>query len=191
MNDVQKIKNVLITEKNIQNLQPKEVGEYDYNIKKLLNNNRLDQSQSIRFGNMFENFIKDLADSLGAILLDKKFLDIYYTNSKTNKGKKDVDICFTYNDIIYYFECKTNLNLDSEKSKATDKKVGDIIEFLEKENNKTVIGGVVSCWYEFEEKLPNSLKSKLFFFKDIINIFNLNLSKNEYYDILKEFGNKI
>ena len=100
----------------------------DFNVKRLLNNNKLNQSQSIRFGKIFEKFIKDLIKSRGYELINEGLIDVYETGSKTNKGKKDLDICFIKEETIYYFESKLNLNLDSEKSKATDNKISDINE---------------------------------------------------------------
>ena len=51
------IKSLLITEKNLSYL--KEKDDNSFNIKKLLGVN-LTQSQANRFGNMFQNFIKDV-----------------------------------------------------------------------------------------------------------------------------------
>jgi len=182
-----KLHNVLITEKNISSMRKK--IKDDYNLKKLLGNNNLDQSQSIRFGNIFQDVIKDFACSCGAIVSGEHFLDIYNkgTDVKNNKGHKDMDIFFEYNNVIYYFECKTNLDLDSEKSKATNKKVIDIIDYLGNREIKKVVGGVLSCWYEKEEKLTVKVDN-VFFMKDLFNILKYEISKDKYYNIMKEYG---
>lgn len=89
-----------------------------------------------------------------------------------------------------YFECKANLDLDSEKSKATDNKVKDISEFLKKNQELPVVSGVLNCWYKKEDKLPIKVKN-VFFFEDLLNILNFDLSSEEYYKIMREFGEKI
>ena len=183
------IKELLITEKNKEILQKKE--NKDWNIKKLLGREDLNQSQSIIFGKqIFEKLIKDIAEKYNSKISNKLILDIYDTGNSNQKGKKEMDIYFEYNDVNYYFECKTNLNLDSEKSKATDKKVGDIFDYLRKTETKPVDGGVLSCWYEKENKLPIKVKN-VFYMKDFFRIFNLDISKDEYYNIFLDFGKTI
>ena len=51
----------LINDENVKLMSVKE--NTDFNVKWLLYNNKLDQSQSIRFGKFFEGFIKDLIKS--------------------------------------------------------------------------------------------------------------------------------
>ena len=122
-------KKILLTEENIDYLKDEKIESW--NIKKLLGIN-LTQSQSIKFGFVFQTIVKELIISAGGVIIDKRFIDIYNTGNsgKKNKGLKDVDILFSMNNIIYYFEMKTNLNLDSEKSKSTDIKVADITNWV-------------------------------------------------------------
>ena len=51
---------------------------------------------------------------------------------------KQVDIFFTNEDgsIIYYFECKTNVNFDSEKNKVSNQKIKNIEKHLRKNKSK-------------------------------------------------------
>lgn len=182
------IKSLLITEKNLSYL--KEKDDNSFNIKKLLGVN-LTQSQAIRFGNMFQNFIKDVITSAGGEVVNQQFADIYGTGTKSNKGKKDVDIWFKYDNKIYYFEVKTNLDLDSEKSKATDSKVDAISSWM-KSNYKDcdVVSGVLSCWYTKETGLPVKVKN-VFYMGDLFKILDIRLSSDEYYSIMKDFGKEI
>jgi hypothetical protein len=144
-NDIQSL---LISENNIHNLRY--IPNDDWNVKKLLGVN-IDQSQAIRFGSVFQQFIKDLVKACGGQIIEESFLDVYQKSiDETNKGKKDVDIWFTFNSKMYYFEAKTNLNLDSEKILATDKKVEDIYNYIQENNSDIeVVNGVLTCWYTF------------------------------------------
>jgi len=180
----------LINDKNIKLMSVKK--NTDFNIKKLLNNDKLDQSQSIRFGKLFEKFIKDLAKSKGYQIINEKLIDVFNTGTKTNKGKKDLDICFTKDNTIFYFESKTNLNLDSEKSKATDKKIFDITNFLIKENkDEDIYSGLITCWYEKEEGMNIKTKTNLLFMKDFFKLIGIETTKDEYYSIMSDFGQMI
>jgi len=184
------MKNLLINKENIDIMKVKENN--DFNVKRLLKNPNLTQSQSICFGTVFENFVKSLIESKDLNLRKEKLVDIYSTGTKTNKGKKDIDISFANYPNLYYFECKLNLDLDSEKSKATDDKVGKITTFLTEENkNINIVSGVLTGWYENEKGLPNKLKTKVFFMKDLFEILDIKISKEEYYSMLEEFGKLI
>jgi hypothetical protein len=164
----------------------------DFNVKKLLNNNKLDQSQSIRFGKIFENFIKSLIKSKGYKLINEELIDVYGTGSKTNKGKKDLDICFIKDDNIFYFESKLNLNLDSEKSKATDDKISEITDYLITENKDvSVFSGLITCWWEKEEGMSITTKTNLLFMKDFLELLDIKSTKEEYYNMMSDFGKMI
>ena len=158
----------------------------------LLNNNKLDQSQSIRFGKIFENFIKSLIKSKGYELVNEQLVDVYGAGSKTNKGKKDLDICFVKDDNIFYFESKLNLNLDSEKSKATDDKISEITDYLITENKGvSVFSGLITCWWEKEKGMSITTKTNLLFMKDFLELLDIKYTKEEYYDMMSDFGKMI
>jgi hypothetical protein len=184
------IKDLLINEKNISLLDKKE--NTSFNIKKLLKTD-VDQSQSIRFGNLFQNWIKDVIRLSGGEIIDIQFIDVYETgNTKTNKGLKDMDILFSLNNKMFYYEAKTNLDLDSEKCKETDRKINDISNHLIKNyNNKEIHSGVLSCWYEKEVGLSVKVKTNVVYIKDLFEILNINCTKEEYYQIMEEFGNEV
>jgi hypothetical protein len=180
----------LINDENVELMSVKE--NTDFNVKKLLNNNKLDQSQSIRFGKIFEKFIKDLIKSKGHELINEELVDVYGTGSKTNKGKKDLDICFVKENTIFYFESKLNLNLDSGKSKATDDKISGITEYLILENKENdVFSGLITCWWEKEEGMSITTKTNLLFMKDFLEILDIKTTKEEYYNLMSDFGKMI
>lgn len=184
------MRDFLINEDNVKLMSVKE--NTDFNVKKLLNNNKLDQSQSIRFGKIFENFIKNLIKSKGYKLINEELIDVYGTGSKTNKGKKDLDICFVKDDSIFYFESKLNLNLDSEKSKATDDKISEITDYLITENKDvSVFSGLITCWWEKEEGMSITTKTNLLFMKDFLELLDIKSSKEEYYTMMSDFGKMI
>lgn len=183
------IKSIIINEKNINSLQDK--NDDSFNIKKLLGVS-LTQSQSIKFGNAFQNIIKDIATSAGAEVLTQQFADVYGVGeTKSNKGQKDVDIWFKLNNKMYYFEAKTNLDLDSEKSKATDLKVEAISSWMKvKYPEYEVVSGVLSCWYTKEIGLPVKVKN-VFYMEDLFRLLDIDFSKNQYYDLMKDFGKSL
>ena len=181
----------LINEENISYINKKQ-DEDDFNIKKLLNNPTLSQRQSIRIGNIFQKWVKKIVTIAGASIIDEHYADIDNSGTQDIKGKKDMDILFNFNNKIYYFEIKTNLNLDSEKSKETDKKINTITNWLKIKNpNIDVISGALSCWYCKEEKLMVKITSPIFYMKDIFLILNIDWDKDKYYKFLENFGKKL
>jgi hypothetical protein len=180
----------LINDENVDLMKVKENS--DFNVKRLLNNDKLDQSQSIRFGKLFESFIKKLIKSKGYTLINEGLLDIDKIGLKGNKGKKDLDICFIKDGNIFYFESKLNLNLDSEKSKVTDDKISKITDYLISENkDMTVFSGLITCWWEKEEGMSITTKTNLLFMKDFLELLGINETKDSYYNMMSDFGNLI
>jgi hypothetical protein len=180
----------LINEENISLMGIRK--NTDFNVKRLLGNDRLDQSQSIRFGKIFEKFIKDLVKSRGYELINEELVDIYGTGSETKKGKKDIDICFIKDNSIFYFESKLNLNLDSEKSKATDEKISNITEYLITQNSGyTVFSNLITCWWEKEDGMPISTKTNLIFMREFLQILGIETTREEYYEMMSDFGKMI
>ena len=187
--NISDVRTLILNEKNISHL--KEVEDNSFNIKKLLGT-KLTQSQSIKFGNIFQTIIKDIVKSKGGEVLTQKFADVYGVGeTKLNKGHKDIDIWFLLDGKMYYFEAKTNLDLDSEKSKATDTKVEDITQWMK--NNYVdyeIYSGVLSCWWDKEPGLPVKVKNVVFM-KEFFEIIGVDISSEEYYHIMKEFGQSL
>lgn len=164
----------------------------DFNLAKFLGVN-IDQSQSIRFGKHFEEIVKNTIKASPNTKLEKDNLFYLFKNddknSKSNKGKKDVDIFFQKDDKYYYFELKTNMNLDSEKSKATDEKIKNVTNFFQNKYNKKIISGCLTCWYENEKGLVNKLKSDIYYMKDLFKLLGEDIpTKEEYYNAFKTLG---
>ena len=97
-------------------------------IKRWLGLTVLGQSESIRFGTLFEEALNDyVAHSPTYTNITTSTQKTYITPECTltpkSKNNKDIDILFRSGNVIYYRECKCNLLLDSEKSKTTAEKV--------------------------------------------------------------------
>lgn len=189
--NIEKIREILINDKNINLMSVRE--NLDFNVKKILNNNYLSQSQSIRFGKIFENFLKNIIKENGYTLINEELVDIHKKGLNRNKDKKDLDICFIKDDTIFYFESKINLNLDSEKSKVTDKKISEINEYLVNENKKmNVNSSLITCWWEKEEGMSVKTNTNLLYMRDFFKLLEIeNITSYDYYDMMSDFGNSI
>jgi hypothetical protein len=135
----------------------------------------------------------DLKEKLDALLNDiSRSIIMFETENNTNKkGKKQLDVCFIKNDIIYYFECKINMNLDSEKSKQTDAKIKLITEYLKNKYNKQVISKVITCWYNKHKGLLNKIKTNVIFMNEFFDLIDYNTDEIKYYKMMEDFGKLI
>src|SRR6056300_1422328 len=95
----------------------KPVNDYE-SIKSLLDF-PITQSQSIRLGTAIENILRDMISSKSS------WVDIKPANQT---GEKERDHLFQLGGVTIYAELKSNLNLDSEKKKATREKAKSIEE---------------------------------------------------------------
>ena len=93
----------------------KPVNDYE-SIKSLLDF-PITQSQSIRLGTAVENILRDTISSKSS------WIDIKPANQT---GEKERDHLFRLDGVTIYAELKSNLNLDSEKKKATREKAKHI-----------------------------------------------------------------
>jgi hypothetical protein len=179
----------LLTENNFKLMKEKSISSF--NVSKLLGV-PLKHSQSVIFGTVFQNFVRNLIEKCDGIIMELKYADIYNVgDTSLNEGKKDVDLFFKFDNKMYYFEQKVNLDLDSEKSKATNKKVEDIAKWIKTNYpNIELHYGVLTVWYEKELGLPVKIENP-FFMSDLFNILKLNIPKEEYYETFNSFGMNI
>ena len=91
----------------------------------LLKTYKITQRESIRIGYFIEKLLIDI------ILNETNLINIKESN---RKGQKETDHLFFDSDTntIYYAEIKSNLNLDTEKSKETVSKVRKIVNTLKR-----------------------------------------------------------
>lgn len=196
--DKQVLEDLLINQQNLDYMCKEQ--KVNFNLSKLLRTT-LTQTQSIRFGNLFQEFVgnilklvyPDISIQLNEILdIDQKDDNIEIEKSKkSKKGKKEADLICTLNPKMYYFEIKTSLNLDSEKYKETIKKLENILAFLKnKFPNHDVHSYVLSCWWKKEKGMPIKVKDAMFM-GEFCELFNIPITEEEYYDIFAKFGQKL
>lgn len=190
------VRSCLINQENLYKINKKSIKEH-YNIRKLIDNQNLTQSDVIRFGYVFENFLKNCIRNSGNKVFDINFLDVFNTGTNTLKGKKNLDIFFRIGkNNIYYFESKTNVNLDSEKTKLTNHKIEQIENYISHEKKIlngeiTLICGTITCWWEYEKGMTNPRTKSLYYMKDFFELLNVNITKEEYYKIMSDFGKEL
>lgn len=156
-------------------------------------NRLLSQSESIRLGIAIECYLRDFIENKTRLK---------NVNKKNCKGQKQKDILFIdYNQkIIYYSEIKTNLNLDTEKSKSTYIKCQDIVKELEYEYKDFQIkwcllgARYISC-HEISEKVKKKyieIKDNLFGINEFFQMFDIDLvvSNEEYKELLNHIADE-
>lgn len=134
---------------------------------------KLSQSDCIKLGFCLEKILLDL------ILYNTNYVNI---KNKNIIHKKETDHLFldNINKIIYYAELKSNLNLDSEKSKYTCYKCNEIHKELQIEYpNYKIVWNLVSLRYLNKNDLSKNIRNKY------NNISNNIIGLNEYLKILK------
>lgn len=133
----------------------------------------MSQSDCIKMGVGVENILREY--------ILKKCPNLKNIRKKNKKGKKERDHLFKdkKNKIIYYAELKSNINLDTEKSKSTYNKCLQILEELkEKHKNYTIKMFLLSVRHFSRVNIPNVILSKYKIIED-----NL-VGMNEYFDAL-------
>ncbi len=120
----------------VKNIQPTVTKSYILQAVGLDNRPSL-SSINIQFGNKIEIFWnKVISDSNAKNLIEENNLIII------NKNKKQQDHFFCVEDKYFYLESKCNLNLDSEKSKASNQKIKDITN-----KHKVKIDNLISGYF--------------------------------------------
>ena len=154
------------------------------------------QSDCIKFGNAVESIFRDLVIHLSTFNLKN-------CKPKNIQGKKERDhlFCDHNKKIIYYAELKSNINLDTEKSKATSKKCLEIVEELKKEyKNYEIRWCLFACRHLLYEDIPSVIKRKYTSISD--NVYGVNqfmsmmginyvFSEENYIKFLNYMGDKM
>jgi hypothetical protein len=122
---------------------------------------------------------------------------------KINNKKKDVDLIFKdeVNKIIYYYELKGNIELDTEKLPATITKCKEIETSLKTTYmDYTVHCGILN-WSVYNRKILtaglSNIKTfenagiKIYHMEDFLNTINVSWNEDDYYSYFKEIGTKI
>jgi len=165
----------------------------------------LTQSKRIQLGNRTENAINLAIKKHPATTSQKGDGTSLWMNTDTNEvstegngqGQKDMDCCFTLNnenDYVYYFEIKTNLELDTEKSKATIEKVKKITTCLEK--SRRYPRGVFSShlspfWDDTDVVISSTMKhADIMFFGQFCELMGWTITRADWIDMLQDVGKK-
>ncbi len=158
--------NIYVT--NCKSNKKKDINSLSYLI-----DMHLSQSDCIKMGVGVENILREY--------ILKKCPNLKNIKKKNKKGKKEKDHLFKdkKNKIIYYAELKSNINLDTEKSKSTYNKCLQILEELkEKYKEYTIKMFLLSVRHYTKASIPSTILSK---YKIIEN--NL-VGMNEYFEAL-------
>jgi hypothetical protein len=116
---------------------------------------QLSQSECIKLGIALEKVLN--------IFVDSHLPHLKNIKVKNTKGRRETDCLFIdkHNNVIYGAEVKGNLNLDTEKSKATVTKCKDIIEELTQEHPQCEINMyLVSGRYLHTQNIPSNLRKR-------------------------------
>ena len=160
----------------------------------LLKTYKITQRESIRIGYFIEKLLIDI------ILNETNLINIKESN---RKGQKETDHLFfdSNTNTIYYAEIKSNLNLDTEKSKETVSKVRKIVNILKRSyKNCEIKYCIVNTRFLSSSEIPNNIINKYTKFKNHIIGLNdyfklLNIDKKinyiEYIKILEHYIKKI
>ena len=150
----------------------------------------LSQSDCIKLGHAVEQYFTACVS---------KFTSLSNVRPKNEKGKKERDILFKDDDrkIMYYTEVKTNLNLDTEKSKTTYEKCLLISEEYQLEDYDIewcLLGARYTHSKEMPKKISkkySSIKDNLFGVNEFLEMFSINTSFTDqtYKTLLNNIAN--
>lgn len=156
--------------KNCKSNKKKDKESFSYLVTEI----EISQSDCIKLGNGFEKIMRDLI-----IRKNKNIRDIKKKNEKGIK-EKDHLFCNDKEKIIYYAEFKTNLNLDTEKSKSTYSKCQEIVKELADEYKDYEIKWcLLGCRYINKNEITKTIQAKYNIIKE--HVFGVN----DYLEMVK------
>jgi hypothetical protein len=156
-----------------------------------------EQSVNIKLGRLGEFISKELIKSNHNLEL------LNCGIQKINDKKKDVDLIFKdeLNKIIYYFELKGNIELDTEKLPATIHKCKEIENSLKTRYLDYSIKCGILNWSVFNRQIltagVSNIKTfetggiQIYHMEDFLNIINVFWNEDDYYSYFREIGTKI
>ena len=150
-----------------------------------LSNRGSTQSFVIQFGNRIEIFWNKVFSDFTKNHLE--FGDLIEVDGK----ERQIDHLFSTDNGDFYLESKCNLNFDSEKSKASNKKVGEVLGEINRQFGLKATG---SYFVPVVDVIPNSDRVKynnkgltVLGVTDLFNILpDIPFTKREYFTYLKE-----
>jgi len=169
-----------IVEEQVNDISTTSLNHKSHSIKELLHeaigDDIITQSQLIRLGCKLEKSFK--------ILMFKYIID-----PPVDLGYQ-IDLLFEYKKCIYYFEIKSNVNLDTEKSRAIAEKLQTIHTLLKTHNNKVVCKVLAlrhphSSDYTF---VKSPLKANVIGYSDFFSIIDCKVSHEDWKELFKCIG---
>jgi len=163
----------------------------------------LTQSKRIQLGNRIENAINLAIKNHPATTSRKGAGTSLWMNTDTNevstggtgKGQKDMDCCFTLNnedDYVFYFEIKSNVQLDTERSKASIEKVKKITTCLEESGRypRGVFSSHLSpLWDDTGVVISSTMKhADIMFFGQFCELMGWAITRADWIDMLQDVG---
>jgi hypothetical protein len=164
----------------------------DFNSLSYLIDKNLSQSDCIKLGIGMEKFLVD-------VILQYSH-DLKSIKEKNMKGIKEKDHLFIdeKNKIIYYSELKSNINLDTEKSKTTSNKCLEIVKQLEETyKNYQIKWCLLGLRYLDYNEIPKviqgkytNIKENLYGINQYLNMLSISISftKEEYKKLLNKIS---
>ena len=158
--------------------------------------NNISQSEVIRFGRKMEQWWSYIAEEKFTILDS----GVQCINGDENK---DIDLILGDDDnkIIYYYELKSNIQLDSEKQRATKTKVENVVSHLKKVWKGYTIEYGILFWSIFNNDDVSAGKGAIQYFinngipivypEDYFNLIGDDISSEEYYEFGRKLGEEI
>jgi hypothetical protein len=146
------------------------------------------QSVNIKIGNRLETLLNEFYEKMG--------FPIHKLAENLVNGHQ-VDTLVVMGECLEYEEQKTNANLDSEKIKATIKKIIEVGESLRLKTKKEVRCSIfhTTVWEESDAPEYSSVYSKyrksgirVKFMSDYFQSLGVEISKEEFYSMWREGG---
>jgi len=149
------------------------------------NPRKLYQSCIITFGNVLERATMSYAKEMGAkIYNDKRFL------------AADIDIVFRIKHIVYNLESKSNIELDLGKTKKAletlNRKHKIVFNALDCQTERWQVISKFIVWTKEDSEEASKIakkpltKNNLIGFKDFFYIFNVEVTKEEFFKMLQK-----
>jgi hypothetical protein len=172
--------------KNIKSIKERDTTSLSY-----LVDRQLSQSDCIKLGQALEKLLTDL------VIRDPELKNIKQKNIKGVR-EKDILVLSEKTKTIYYAECKSNINLDTEKYKSTIDKINNIEkELLLRYPEYKIVKCLISFRYLTKTSIPKTTLNKYLKIKEHIYGLNdfLSLIGNPYIfrteEHYKKFVNKV
>lgn len=175
--------NIIKNNKYVKNYKPSLPKYSVYSLRYYIKRD-ISHSESIRLGLCLESIIRDIIIQYSGLTCIKQ---------SNIKNKHERDHLFRNDTNVFYAEIKSNLFLDTEKSKATDTKCSDVHQELENEFCGLNVKSFLVCLRylylnatDIPPLIQKKFKTKLFGINDYLSNLGVSVqfSEKEYVDFL-------